>query len=223
MPNAQPEQPPAAVQSLMTEIGHIAGIIASDNFSTSDRAMLKRMDLNRMPPLAFYRFAVRHLPHNWQAEHRTWQTLLTGMALMSPQIHRPDLPLGKVLAESRYSEAWLERLLSAEGVLLLTLSLRAVRFLAAKKLAVVNWLDIANLLLSRAADKQEADACVSPATFTSINRKRSDRNVSANPYPDLFPCQSAQPGRCGTGQTHPVWRCGPFAGFFPLSEETLER
>lgn len=155
MPNAQPEKAPGATQSLATEIGHITGVIASDNFPTSDRAILKRMDLNRMPPLAFYRFAFRHLPDNWQAERRTWQTLLTGMALMSPRIHRPDLPLGKALAENRYSEARLERLLSAEGELLLTLCLRAVRFLASKKLAV-NWLDIANLLLSRAAEKQEA-------------------------------------------------------------------
>ena len=155
MPNARPEQASAATQSFATEIGHITGIITSDNFPTSDRAMLKRMDLNRMPPLAFYRFAFRHLPDNWQTERRTWQTLLTGMALMSPQIHRPDLSLGKALAENRYSEARLERLLAAEGDLLLTLGLRAIRFLAAKKLAV-NWLDIANLLLSRAADTQEA-------------------------------------------------------------------
>ncbi|MDV7391551.1 type I-E CRISPR-associated protein Cse2/CasB, partial [Arthrospira platensis SPKY1] len=71
------------------------------------------------------------------------------------QPHRPDRPLGLALAEDGYSEARLERLLAAQDDVLHTLTLRLARFLAAKGESV-NWLDLANLLLAKDRDKQEA-------------------------------------------------------------------
>ncbi|MCU7928140.1 MAG: type I-E CRISPR-associated protein Cse2/CasB [Candidatus Thiodiazotropha sp. (ex Dulcina madagascariensis)] len=154
MQNSQPEALEETAKSLASVIGSISGLIASENFPNSDRATLKRMDPKKEPPLSFYRFAFRHLPQHWQAQRKTWQTILNGMALMSPPIHRPDQPLGKVLAEEDYSEARLERLLAAEDETRRTLILRAVRFLAAKK-QPVNWTDLAGLLLITDADKRE--------------------------------------------------------------------
>ena len=153
MQNAQPDTKSSS-DSLSTIIGRISGLIASENFPNSDRAALKRMSPNKEPPLSFYRFAFRHLPPNWQTRRKAWQTLLSGMALMSPHIHRPDRPLGKVLAEELYSEARLERLLAAEDETRRTLVLRMVRFLAARK-QPVNWLDIAGLLLTGDREKRE--------------------------------------------------------------------
>lgn len=154
MQNRQPKADEEVAKSLASVIGSISGIIASENFSNSDRAALKRMDPSGAPPLSFYRFAFRHLPRHWETRRKAWQAILHGMALMSPHIHRPEMPLGKVLAEERYSEARLERLLAAEGETRRTLILRAVRFLAAKK-QPTNWTDIAGLLLTREADRQE--------------------------------------------------------------------
>jgi len=154
MQNSQHEVVEKNIESLTSIIGHISGVISSDNFPNSDRAALKRMDSKKEPPLSFYRFAFRHLPQSWQSQHKAWQSILSGMALMSPHIHRPDQPLGRVLAEERYSEARLERLLGSEDETQRTLILRTVRFLAAKK-RPVNWTDIARLLLTSEPSKRE--------------------------------------------------------------------
>ena len=158
MPNAAPSllathpEPPPSLKSL---IGRIAGIIGSEDFPTGERAAFKRFAPDRPPSLAFYRFCFRYLPESWQGNVGAWQTLLAGLALMGTQPHRPDRPVGLALAEDGYSEARLERLLAAQDDVLHTLTLRLARFLAAKGESV-NWLDLANLLLAKDRDKQEA-------------------------------------------------------------------
>ncbi len=154
MQNSQPELVENPDESLATIIGRISGLIASDNFPNGDRAALKRMNPKQEPPLGFYRFALRHLPPNWQHRRRAWQAILSGMALMSPHIHSLKQPLGRVLAEEHYSEARLERLLAAKDETQHALILRAVRFLAAKK-RPVDWTHIAGLLLTTDAQKRE--------------------------------------------------------------------
>lgn len=141
--------------SLVRLIGRVAGMISSENFSSGDRAALKRLAPDRPPSLAFYRFCFLHLPEGWQNNLGAWQTLLAGLALMGTQPHRLDRPVGQALAEHRYSEARLERLLVAQDDVLYTLTLRLARFLAAKGESV-NWLDLANLLLTKDHDKQQA-------------------------------------------------------------------
>ena len=172
MQNAQPESTETSTDSLPSIIGRISGVIANEHFPNGDRAALKRMDLNKEPPLSFYRFAFRHLPQNWQGQRKAWQAILSGMALMSPQIHQPNRPPGRVLAEESYSEARLERLLSAEDETQRTLILRTVRFLAAKKQAV-DWLDIARLLLTREAEREEA---IHMKIATDYYRTQNDQN-----------------------------------------------
>jgi CRISPR system Cascade subunit CasB len=154
MQNSQPEAVEKTAGSLASMIGRISSLIASEHFPNSDRATLKRMDPKNEPPLGFYRFAFRHLPPDWPTQRKAWQTILNGMALMSPHIHRPDQPLGKVLANAGYSEARLERLLGSEDETQRILLLRAVRFLAAKK-QPVNWVDLARLLLTGERSKRE--------------------------------------------------------------------
>jgi CRISPR system Cascade subunit CasB len=154
MQNNQPNTVAEESESLAAIIGRISGLIASEHFPNGDRAVLKRMDPKQEPPLSFYRFALRRLPENWQDQPRAWQAILSGMALMSPHIHRPDRPLGKVLAEEHFSEARLERLLAADSETQRTLTLRAIRFLAAKN-QPVDWTHIAGLLLTKDAEKRE--------------------------------------------------------------------
>jgi len=154
MADAQPDSR-STPESLGSMLARLAGLIASENFPNADRAALKRMDPEHEPPLAFYRFAMRHLPEGWQRQNRQWQTMLQGVALMSPKIHDPALPFGRALAENRYSETRLERLLATRDESHRALLLRAIRFLAAKKLAC-DWRDIARLLLIRDEEKREA-------------------------------------------------------------------
>lgn len=150
MPEPQaPEQP-----SLAAIIGRVAGIICSDSFPTSDRAKLRRMAPGQPLPLVFTRFALAYLPASWERQPEDWAVLLAGITLMAPHAHRPGYGLGRALAEAGYSEARLERLLDTDGETRRTLFLRAIRFLAAKA-GPFDWLDAAQLLLSRDAAKSD--------------------------------------------------------------------
>ncbi len=140
--------------SLESTIGHIAGVIGSEGFPTGERAALRRINPGQTPPLAFYRFALRHLGEGWESSLADWMTLVAGIALMSPNAHRPDRGLGRALAESGYAEARLERLLASEGNTRRTLILRTARFLAAKG-SPCNWAEVAQLLLTREPEKRE--------------------------------------------------------------------
>ncbi|CAG0994828.1 hypothetical protein MYXO_02620 [Myxococcaceae bacterium] len=151
-PADAPENPSA---SLASSIGHIAATLTAEHFPTGDHAALRRQSPGTPPGLAFYRFAFKHLPPNWEAQRDAWMTLVSGIALMCPKPHRPDRAVGLALAEVGYSEKRLERLLASEGETLHTLLLRAVRFLAAKN-ASCNWVQFARLLLSTDEEKREA-------------------------------------------------------------------
>jgi len=140
---------------LGSRIGRISSLISSDSFSTAHRAALRRLNPHDAPPLLFYRFAVYHLPETWEAQKADWIALTAGMATMSPSVHRHDQGLGRVLGLAEYSEARLERLLSAEGDTRRTLFLRAVRFLANKS-APFDWKDGALFLLIRDRKKRES-------------------------------------------------------------------
>jgi CRISPR system Cascade subunit CasB len=106
------------------------------------------MTPEKAPPLAFYRFAFRHLPDFWETRQQEWMTIVAGIAIMSRNPHNPRQPVGSVLAESGYSENRLERLLAAKEDMLHVFVLRTARFLAAHGEAV-NWNDFARLVLSQ--------------------------------------------------------------------------
>jgi CRISPR system Cascade subunit CasB len=123
----------------------VARVIGAEDFPAGERARLKRWSPGNEPSLAFYRFAFRYLPEDWEHKPPMWTTLLAAVALMCPDPHRPDMPLGRALADTGYAEARLERLLAADGDTLQTLLLRAARFLRAKN-AGCNCTDFAYLL-----------------------------------------------------------------------------
>jgi CRISPR system Cascade subunit CasB len=140
---------------LLGSIGRIAGIITSDGFPSGDRAALKRLSPGKPPPLAFYRFAFRHLPEGWEIQEKAWMTIVGGITLMFPHPHHPDRPVGRALAEAGFPESRLERLLDSDQDVLKTLLLRAARFLSAK-METINWNDFARLLLTKDPNKLEA-------------------------------------------------------------------
>lgn len=156
---------------LAQAVGHIARVLDAEVFSTGERARLKRWSPGNRPSLAFYRFAFRHLPDDWERRQEAWLTLVTGIALMYPNPHRSDLPLGRALAEAGYAESRLERLLAAEGDVLQTLLLRAARFLRAKN-SGCKWTDAAYLLSVR-GDSQEARLHIARAYYREMQRQES--------------------------------------------------
>ncbi|MDA8192398.1 MAG: type I-E CRISPR-associated protein Cse2/CasB [Thermaerobacter sp.] len=143
-------------ENLSRTIARLATFIASTGLSNGDRAALKRMHFGQPPPLAFYKLALRYLPTGWESDtaRKDWITIVSGMALMSPNTHRPDQSLGHALAEIRFAEARIERLLASRDDSRRTLVLRMTRYLAAK-LVACNWTEIAGLLLTRDPDRLE--------------------------------------------------------------------
>lgn len=145
--------------SLGSRVARIAGVMATDRFPTGERAALKRLAPNEAPGLAFFRFWPRYVGADTppDTEVLDWAVILSGMALMGRKSHQPGRRLGQVLAETRYSEARLERLLGTEDADVRRVLLsRAMRFLAAKG-EPINWVDAAAWLLS-ADEKREAAA-----------------------------------------------------------------
>ena len=144
----------AARPGLTSILGSIAATIAHPEFPSGDRAALRRMNPAIPPPLAFYRFAFRHLPETWDRQEGAWVTLVAGLSLMGPHAHRPGLAAGRALAEAGLSESRLERLLAADGDTMHALLLRLARFLGAK-VQPLDWTDLAVLILSTDPAKRE--------------------------------------------------------------------
>ena len=147
--------------SLESGIGHLAGVICNERFPTGERAALRRMAPRQgLPwPVSFYRFALMHLPDNWERHAEDWVTIVAGIAIMAPNAHRFDRGVGKALAEAGYSEARLERLLAATGHTQRTLVLRAAR--SASKASPCNWWTRAALAHSGWRKKRTAQSAYS--------------------------------------------------------------
>lgn len=148
-----------AERSLGSRIARIAGVIGADRFPNGERAALKRLGPNEAPGLAFFRFWPRYLAEDApnDAQVLDWAVILSCIALMRHNAHQPGRHFGTVLAETRYSEARLERLLGTEDAdVRRVLFSRAMRFLAANG-EPIDWVEAAVWLLS-ADEKREAAA-----------------------------------------------------------------
>lgn len=149
-------QAPVAGASLAAIVARLAGVIGAPHYPAGDRAVLRRWAPGKPVPLAFYRLWLCHAGGELPTEAHTeaWMTLAWGIATMGAQAHQPGRPLGQTLAESRYSEGRLERLLAAPDALRTDLFMSTVRFLAAKN-ERFDWRDAATFLLVTDADKRE--------------------------------------------------------------------
>lgn len=141
--------------SLPGRIARISGLIGGTHFPNADRAALKRWSPGQPPTLTFYRLWLRSIDADLPAagQAQAWMLVTWGLALGVD--HQRGRPLGRVLAEGRYSEARLERLLAASEDVLPDVFASMIRFLAAKGESI-DWLDGARLLLTQDAEKRES-------------------------------------------------------------------
>lgn len=148
---------PVSASKPADTVARLAGVIASPHYPTADRAALRRWAPGQPMPLAFYRLWLRHagrdLPPESQIE--AWMALTWGLATMGAHAHHSERALGQALAEGRYSEGRLERLLAAPDALRIDLFMSAVRFLAAKN-ERFDWSEAAAFLLATDSDKRES-------------------------------------------------------------------
>jgi len=151
------QQPQA--DSLATSVARLAGVIGSPHYPSGDRAALRRWAPGQPLPLAFYRLWLRHLdaelPGPDQQEKLQGLMALTwAIATLGAGAHAPKRPLGQALAESRFVEGRLERLLSAPDDVRLDLFMSAIRFLAARG-ERFDLTEATRFVLTRDADKRE--------------------------------------------------------------------
>ena len=147
-------------QKIRTPADHVpslAAVLKAEHFSTGERAALKRMAIDGAAPLALHRFMLRYIDDTWQGESwlPEWRSLICSLAIQRDGGFDPHKPMGRALAEARFSEHRLERLLAAKGDTLRRLTLRAARQLAAKGIAA-DWRQVAELLFSRKPEIREA-------------------------------------------------------------------
>lgn len=153
----QPER-----QQPAQRVARLAGLVASEHYSSGDRAALKRMSLDGPTPLAFHKLWLQeiepHIDEYWKHDRwqSAWRALATALALQRGKFFDPERPLGRVLHDAGFAESRLERLLSSEGDTLYRLALRAARQVAAKQLPA-DWRDLARLLLADGKARQFAN------------------------------------------------------------------
>jgi len=97
-----------------------------------------------------------HVDDAWQGERwlANWRAVLCALAIQRDGGFNPATPFGQALAEARFAERRLERLLSASGDTLRALALRAARQVAAKGIAC-DWRTFADLLFTPDDEQRE--------------------------------------------------------------------
>lgn len=168
--------PAAAAPTLGSLIARIAGVMGEDRFPTGERAALKRLAPNEPPGLAFFRFWPRYVGADAPSDTQVadWAAILSGIALMGRNAHQSGRRFGAVLAETRYSEGRLERLLATEDpAVRRVLFARAVRFLAAKGEAI-DWLGAASWLLSSDESRETAARRIARDYYATQSRLENE-------------------------------------------------
>ena len=139
-----------------------------------DLAELRRMDPDDPDAAVFWRLMAQYdlLNSNEIVEHK-WALIMHGIALTTPTgsgeangstAHDGQMPVGRALflggesqrATGFYSEARLNRLLTADGPMLRTLLARMFRMLTASR-ASFNWREMAQFILNEGYDEDAAE------------------------------------------------------------------
>ena len=139
-----------------------------------DLAELRRMDPDEPDAAVFWRLMAQYdLLNSNEIVERKWALIMHGIALTTPTgsgeanrstAHDGQMPVGRALflggesqrATGFYSEARLNRLLTADGPMLRTLLARMFRMLTASG-ASFNWREMAQFILHEGYDEDAAE------------------------------------------------------------------
>lgn len=184
------ETPAAAAgpwELLGSAIANLASRLNPDRIGAGPLAELRRMDVARLPPPAFWRLLLEYVPETLRPPpaEPAWALLIGGMARMARKDRSPHaqrIGLGAVLAETDYAEPRLVRLLRADSDALVG-ELRAVCMWLDTKGRAVDWTLIAELVLGRAAKLRPFDAdCaarqIARDYFGSLSRRANTETKS---------------------------------------------
>ncbi|HHO54578.1 MAG TPA: type I-E CRISPR-associated protein Cse2/CasB [Deltaproteobacteria bacterium] len=160
--------------SLAGLVRRLAARIDSDALSPGDRASLRKLDPEH-PPLIFWKMVAAdeelgdqlHRPGGRRAER--WAAVLQALAILG-ELRSDQIYLGRALAEARFSELRLERLLRGDEASQLEHVRLTARFLAAKGQAVEPT-HLARLILEDDPERAETlRRDIARAYFHSLHR-----------------------------------------------------
>jgi CRISPR system Cascade subunit CasB len=161
-----------AGSSLGSLVARLHKAIWAEHCPNGERAALRRWSPEQPIPIAFYSLWLCHLADDLPSESQiqAWMMIAWGMTTMGKAGHDPNRPLGQALAESKFSKARIEQLLSAPEDVRPALFMSMVRFLAAKHESF-NWREAAAFLLTQDQDRREG---ICRRIATAFYRKASE-------------------------------------------------
>ena len=107
-------------RSLSKIVNTIAEILRKRVLTPGELAQLRRLDVTSPNQPAFWRVVTTWIAPERNLspeEEELWAMILSGMARMAPFHHAPQNSVGRILAESGFSEMRLMRLIRSEGTL----------------------------------------------------------------------------------------------------------
>ena len=177
MTTTLPQEAPGAPQQDAPSWGNVAVQLAGEiarltEYDRGGLAALRRMDPDAPDHATFWRLMAKHDLLRGGAWEEEWGLILHGIALMTPTnagegarrtAHDGYMPVGKALylggvdrrETAFYSDARLNRLLTAREEVLRTLLARMFRMLASAN-AAFNWREMAEFILSQ-RNEEEAE------------------------------------------------------------------
>ncbi len=161
-----------------TNLAGLIGMLAKrisvmGNGPAADLRRLRADAEDRWRSATFYRLyadviAPRH--RGGDDHERNWAMILAGLARLA---HAPGRNAGATLAEEGFAERRLVRLLDADGDHLASELRATISFLAAKG-AAVNWIDLAELVLTHATERRDdARRKIAAAYYRSLTTSSS--------------------------------------------------
>ncbi len=165
-------------QELKTTIGRLAARLAGAYIDPGEIAALRRL-AGGEKNAAFWRVLTREVPEDLssgEVREDAWAALLAAFALLAPLGSGRDEPVGRVLAETGYSEPRLLRLLRADQERVGNEIVAAARWLAAHGRSC-NWLELARFALwwtssDKGSDRRSARK-IARDYFTTLSRKEA--------------------------------------------------
>ena len=174
-------------QLRMSRIAQLAHQIGHRNFPSGDRAALRRLEPEAPDAPAFWHLLLEVVPEEERrGEEREgrWAVIMNGLALMSApgvSAHRRDSAehrtrVGTVLAELKYSDRRLTRLLRAGWPELIPQVRRLSRLLATRGRAI-DWARFGLLILAVGEESREHQRrAIARDYFGQLVRQQSTRN-----------------------------------------------
>ena len=146
------------MSDLASIVYSIHGAMRKGTIGPGEMADLRRLNPRNPDRLAFWQVIVRWVEGEFplsDEQTQRWAAVLQGWAVLGPDLHHPNWPLGRAMERSGLAESRLSRLLRAPDSQFLEAAIRLCRFMRAKR-EPFNWTEFARWVLEGNRDQANA-------------------------------------------------------------------